>query len=513
MKLTSGFAALLIATSVVGGGLISGCGSQSGSSNQIQVLEPLKPLKVEQIDKIASEITVLIDTSSSGSGVLIAKERGWFDTTYYVLTAKHVIQGKNEFDIVTPDGERYRRSQNDVVEYLPDADLAVVQFASSKPYALAKLTDWDFQNRSVFFDAREFKDAPWIFISGFPDPKQESEFPKQKRFFSTGTLRNATDSPFSSSDSSLNDPKRCEGLLKDLCGDESREIFFLVSAAKEGIPERLITSQSNMPRELLITNLVERLQNSIGIEEKYALWAVESWALALGVEFPEMTAKPSETLFNKTSKAVPPAEDVRADLPNSPNFNWKLMFGTVATLSIFAYGGIFLFAQNSSVPTERSFTPDPIPSPSVTPSILSPKPTPTVSVSPSISSSPSASASPSIKPTTLSISNIAGEYKVVLDPKVLADAEKEGVKSVTGKWTIKADGTFEATVKAISTKDEVQEIKTTGRITIEDGKVVSQVETVNGDKPPQTPPKQLYTVSADGKELQADGQPVKLVRQ
>ena len=174
-----------------------------------------------------------------------------------------------------------------------------------------------------------------------------------------------------------NDPKRCEGLLKDLCGDESREIFFLVSAAKEGIPERLITSQSNMPRELLITNLVERLQNSIGIEEKYALWAVESWALALGVEFPEMTAKPSETLFNKTSKAVPPAEDVRADLPNSPNFNWKLMFGTVATLSIFAYGGIFLFAQNSSVPTERSFTPDPIPSP---------KPTPTVSVSPSISS-------------------------------------------------------------------------------------------------------------------------------
>jgi tetratricopeptide (TPR) repeat protein len=204
MKLTSGFAALLIATSVVGGGLISGCGSQSGSSNQIQVLEPLKPLKVEQIDKIASEITVLIDTSSSGSGVLIAKERGWFDTTYYVLTAKHVIQGKNEFDIVTPDGERYRRSQNDVVEYLPDADLAVVQFASNKQYALARLTDWDFQNRSMYFEGYE-KDISWAFVSGFPDPKQETEFPQQKRIFTVGNLRNATDAPFGGSDSSLTD--------------------------------------------------------------------------------------------------------------------------------------------------------------------------------------------------------------------------------------------------------------------------------------------------------------------
>ncbi|MFN5388336.1 MAG: hypothetical protein ACK5CM_03940, partial [Pseudanabaena sp.] len=88
-----------------------------------------------------------------------------------------------------------------------------------------------------------------------------------------------------------------------------------------------------------------------------------------------------------------------------------------------------------------------------------------------------------------------------------------GVKSVTGKWTIKPEGTFEATLKAVSTKDEVQEIKTTGKISIKDGKVVSQVESVNGEKPPQAPPEQPYTLSADGKELQADGQPVKLVRQ
>jgi hypothetical protein len=149
--------------------------------------------------------------------------------------------------------------------------------------------------------------------------------------------------------------------------------------------------------------------------------------------------------------------------------------------------------------------------------------TPTAKATATASPTTTASASPSAKPTetatpdkgksTASLEKVAGEYVVVLDPKVLADAEKEGVKSVTGKWTIKPEGTFEATLKAVSTKDEVQEIKTAGKISIEDGKVVSQVESVNGEKPPQAPPKQPYTLSADGKELQADGQPVKLVKQ
>jgi len=144
--------------------------------------------------------------------------------------------------------------------------------------------------------------------------------------------------------------------------------------------------------------------------------------------------------------------------------------------------------------------------------------TPTATASPS--ASPSALASPTAKPTETattkgdaSLDKVAGEYTVVLDPKVLADAEKEGVKSVTGKWSIKPEGTFEGTLKAVSTKDEVQEIKTTGKITIEDGKVFSQLETVNGEKPPQVPPRQPYTLSADGKELQADGQPLKYVKQ
>jgi len=112
-----------------------------------------------------------------------------------------------------------------------------------------------------------------------------------------------------------------------------------------------------------------------------------------------------------------------------------------------------------------------------------------------------------------SFDKIVGEYKVVLDPKVLADAKKEGVKSVSGQWVIKPEGTFQATLKAVSVKDEIQEIKTAGKIWIEYGKVVTQVETINGEKSAEAAPKQTYTLSTDGKELQADGQPVKLIRQ
>jgi tetratricopeptide (TPR) repeat protein len=205
MKLASGFAALLIATSVIGGGVYAWSKAYSGSFEQTQIVKAAKPLKVEEIDKIASEITVLIDATLSGSGVLIAKERGWAGATYYVLTAKHVIQGKNEFDVVTPDGERYRLTQKDVFDYLPDADLAVVQFRSKQQYSIAKVTNWEFQNRSIYFDKQEYEDMPWVFVSGFPDPTQESDFQNQKRLFTTGIFRNSTDSPFSGSDASLSD--------------------------------------------------------------------------------------------------------------------------------------------------------------------------------------------------------------------------------------------------------------------------------------------------------------------
>ena len=44
-------------------------------------------LTANQVNRIASEITVLIDGINPGSGAIVARN----GNTYYVLTAKHVV--------------------------------------------------------------------------------------------------------------------------------------------------------------------------------------------------------------------------------------------------------------------------------------------------------------------------------------------------------------------------------------------------------------------------------------
>src|ERR671920_1704557 len=79
------------------------------------------------------------------------------------------------------------------------------------------------------------------------------------------------------------DARRCEGLLRDLCGEHRREINILVSALKERVPLDLLAAQSAMPRGLLIARLAKRLEDQLALTGEAARWAVDSWALALGV--------------------------------------------------------------------------------------------------------------------------------------------------------------------------------------------------------------------------------------
>lgn len=108
---------------------------------------------------------------------------------------------------------------------------------------------------------------------------------------------------------------------------------------------------------------------------------------------------------------------------------------------------------------------------------------------------------------------IAGNYKIVFTPEFLAETKEAGVKSLSGQWTIQPNGLFEAFLTATMANSTVRNLKTTGKISIVNGKVISQIDTVNGVKPEKIPPSQSYTLLQDGKTLQADGQPVQLVRQ
>ncbi|PZV16254.1 MAG: hypothetical protein DCF20_08950 [Pseudanabaena sp.] len=117
------------------------------------------------------------------------------------------------------------------------------------------------------------------------------------------------------------------------------------------------------------------------------------------------------------------------------------------------------------------------------------------------------------KQSEIKIAKIAGTYKTVFSPEVLAKAKKQGLAAISGQWTIKPNGSFEAVINTTSTNGKKETIRSTGTVSIKKGKVISQIATLNGEEPTPLPPPQTYSLLADGKTLQAENQPVKLVRQ
>ena len=79
------------------------------------------------------------------------------------------------------------------------------------------------------------------------------------------------------------DPRRCEAMLRDLCGQHKREVFILVSALKQRVAADLFGGSGGLPAPLLIGRLRQRLVDELALTGEAAYWAVETWALALGV--------------------------------------------------------------------------------------------------------------------------------------------------------------------------------------------------------------------------------------
>jgi tetratricopeptide (TPR) repeat protein len=94
----------------------------------------------DRVAEIAKSITVQIDSSTgAGSGVIIKRD----GNTYTVLTARHVFSDyQAKFEIVTPDGSRYPVN-NSSVKKLPNVDLALLQFTSTKNYTVAQIGNSD----------------------------------------------------------------------------------------------------------------------------------------------------------------------------------------------------------------------------------------------------------------------------------------------------------------------------------------------------------------------------------
>jgi hypothetical protein len=103
------------------------------------------------------------------------------------------------------------------------------------------------------------------------------------------------------------DARRCEGLLRDLSGEHRREINLIVSALKERVPLDLLAARGSVPHGVLLTRLSKRLEDQLAVTEQAARWAVESWALALGVVTDaEVEEREREAAAEKKSPAAQP---------------------------------------------------------------------------------------------------------------------------------------------------------------------------------------------------------------
>src|ERR1700758_1585865 len=120
-------------------------------------------------------------------------------------------------------------------------------------------------------------------------------------------------------DSLLQDRDRCEGLLKDYCGGDRREISALVGALEERVPLELKSSwQTAMTPEAMRARLVQRLEENRGLAPEIANYAVDTWSYALGVGLGRSSDRVLDVpagYVNGSASGASAAERAAADRP------------------------------------------------------------------------------------------------------------------------------------------------------------------------------------------------------
>ncbi|MGI0483754.1 formylglycine-generating enzyme family protein [Geminocystis sp. CENA526] len=80
-----------------------------------------------------------------------------------------------------------------------------------------------------------------------------------------------------------NNPQQCKAFLLDYCGEYRLEINVLMNALQEGIIKELKNIHQGIPLESILAKLRQKLETNLAMREDAAQWAVDSWALALGI--------------------------------------------------------------------------------------------------------------------------------------------------------------------------------------------------------------------------------------
>jgi hypothetical protein len=264
----------------------------------------------KQVDDIAQQITVLINSkkNGNGSGVIVARE----GNTYYVLTATHVVQNPDTYSLVAPDGQKYQLDSSQT-KILEGVDLAVVKFTSKETYSLATLGRYN------------LKDNFWVFVSGFPKPARKGQ---HQRMLTAGIISQEDEADFLAKDGySLGQGGR--GLvytslsLGGMSGGpvlDSRGYVVGINTAAENEHE---TTQAGQPVEI---SLGSSLGVPIGIFVSLAQKTqVNSQSLQLETTAPpDLTESQVKSIRDNLLKAKVPSQEANAfDWLNYGNQLWR----------------------------------------------------------------------------------------------------------------------------------------------------------------------------------------------
>ena len=195
----------------------------------------------------------------------------------------------------------------------------------------------------------------------------------------------------------LDDPRRCEALLRDHCPDARREITVLMGALKEGVPQRLLGLPPASLSEATVTGYAARLSEELAMAEQAARWSIMTWAGAFRLKIDEKDVVPGNMADIKTAAAVAavPAAAAAAK-PIWMSRKWQIVGGIAAIV----IGGIAIMqgAQQTSSPAPQQPAPQqPTPAPQPAPAPV-PQPAPAPAPQPAPVTKPAPAPQPAPKP-------------------------------------------------------------------------------------------------------------------
>lgn len=113
-------------------------------------------------------------------------------------------------------------------------------------------------------------------------------------------------------------PKRVEASLRDLCGEHRREINIIMGALEERVAADMMSIGKSVPRGVLLARLAARLRDELAYTPEAARWAVETWAVALGVVSEAELQPREQTGLSEDSSAAAPRAAAPNQSPRAP---------------------------------------------------------------------------------------------------------------------------------------------------------------------------------------------------